>query len=68
MSTTVRPLTEWEKEDLAPLLRKLTAHVESCAACAAAPVPVSVAEMGESNMCAVGAEMYRRWLEWLARS
>jgi hypothetical protein len=66
--TTVRPLTDAEKDELAPFLRELTAHVESCAACHAAPVPATAAELGEANLCIVGAELYRRWLKWLARS
>lgn len=68
MSTTVRNLTEGEMATLAPLVRDLAAHIEGCDACQSAPVPSTAAELGEANLCAVGADMYRRWLEWLARS
>ena len=65
-TTTVRPLTDAEKDELAPFLRQLQEHVEGCAACHNAPVPASAAELGEANLCAAGADLYRRWLKWLA--
>ena len=64
--TTVRGLTEAERAKLHPLLRELHAHAESCAACQAAPVPATAAELGAGNYCDVGADLYRRWLKWLA--
>lgn len=66
MGTTVRVLTQGEKLQLAPLVRELHDHAESCAACQEAPVPATAAELGEANYCDVGATLYRRWLRWLA--
>lgn len=68
MSTTVRNLTDAEKGELAPLLRELHAHVEGCAACAASGNVETAADLGASGLCDVGQQLYRRWLEWLARS
>lgn len=65
VTTVVRGLTEAEKASLAPLVRELVDHAERCAACQAAPVPATAAELGEANYCPVGAELYRRWLKWL---
>jgi len=50
MATTVRPLTDAEKDELAPFLRQLQEHVEGCAACHNAPVPASAAELGEPRL------------------
>jgi hypothetical protein len=70
VGTTARPLTEAEKETLAPLLRDLHAHVESCAACGSAALGnvQTAADLGASGLCDVGRDLYGRWLKWLARS
>lgn len=66
--STVRALSDEEKSQLQPLLRELHAHVEGCIDCQNAPVPATAAEIGAANFCAVGADLYRRWLRWLAGS
>lgn len=58
MGTTVRSLTEGEKEDLAGLLVVIHAHVDDCPICQSAP--------DKDGMCDVGRENDRRWERWLA--
>ena len=68
MTTKVRGLSEEEKAALHPLIVELHAHVLKCAACESRPVPLTAADVGEGNFCDVGADLYRRWLKWLAGS
>lgn len=57
MGTTVRELTDTEKEDLAALLTVIHAHVDDCVVCQLAP--------GKDGMCDVGRANDQRWNAWL---
>jgi recombinational DNA repair protein RecR len=57
MTTTVRALTEPEKDELGAMLLEIHAHVEGC--------PICQVATDKAGMCSVGSDNDRRWEQWL---
>ena len=63
MPTTVRSLGPEERNDLGALLSAIHVHTEGCGKCQNAIGAYDVAQ--GAGLCAVGAELYGRWADWL---
>ena len=57
MPTTVRGLTFDEQAELSELLLSIHSHTDGCAQC----------QQSMDGKCLAGAELNRKWHEWLSR-